>query len=108
MPADGLRGSEGLSEVRDRVQHLRVLLTLLNGGRRVEVEETNVRYVAGGATDLTTKMFFLLRDFDILPYGLGDSYYKKSLARANALPLVGMEGVKSWFEWCKKSRSPLA
>lgn len=102
MPVAGLRGLEGLSEVRDRVQHLRVLLTLLNGGHHVEVEETNVHLVWRGKSQQETKMSFLLRDFNVLPYGLGDSYYKNRLARPNALPLVGMAGVKSWFEWCKK------
>ena len=100
IPVTGLRGLTGLGEVRNKVQHLRVLLTLLNGGRRVEVEETNVHFVGKGGSQQTTKMSFLLRNFDILPYGLGDGYYKNRLAVTDALPLVGMEGIKNWFEWC--------
>lgn len=100
IPVAGLRGLAGLGEVRNKVQHLRVLLTLLNGGRRVEVETTSVHFVGKKRSQQPTKMSFLLRDFDILSYGLGDGYYKNRLAVMNGLSLVGMEGVKSWFEWC--------
>ena len=102
MPTAGLRGLKGLSVVRDRVQHLRVLLTLLNGGHHVEVETTSVNFIGQGGSQLPTKMSFLLRDFNVLSYGLGDGYYKNRLAKRTALSMIEMEGVKRWFQWCDK------
>lgn len=97
IPTAKLRGPAGLRDVRNKVQSLRVLLTLLNGGSHVEVDQTRVHFE--GQERQPSKMSFLLRDFEVLSYGLGDGYHKARLAVPNALLLIGMEGVKRWFGW---------
>ena len=96
----GLRGMAGFSEVRNKVHTLRVLLTLLSGGNTVEVNEVRVRLVDECEYPHPVEMSFLLRPFDVLSYGLGDLYYRSRLTVPHALFLVGMKGVKDWFEWC--------
>ena len=100
IPVAGLRGMAGFGEVRNKVHSLRVLLTLLNGGRAVEVDKVHIRLDEKCKHPHTVEMSFLFRAFDVLSYGLGDRYYKSRLTVPHALFLIGMRGVESWFEWC--------
>lgn len=101
MPVQGACGLGGLKKVRQATQSLRVLLTLLNGGKTVDVQKVSVEWEGGGDAP-PTNVIFPMKDFHILPLTLGDGYYKNRLARPDAIKQIGINGVKQWFAWCDK------
>ena len=100
MPVDGT-GFEAIETVRDRVELLLVLLTLLNGGFRVNVDKVKVR-LAGVST--AVEMLFPTRKFDVLEFGM-DYYFRNRLRCGGGLRSIGMEGVEKWVSWYSRFRN---
>lgn len=94
-------GLDAIAAVRNRVEALLVLLTLLNGGYRVPVEKVSVRLY--GLED-AVEIMFPMRTVDILEFGM-DYYYRDRLMCPGGLRAIGMEGLQKWVEWHARFRN---
>lgn len=98
MPV-GARGLEAIRLVRERVEALLVLLTLLNGGYRVSVDGIQVGIDGQKEPD---DMLFPIRSFDIPEFG---RFFGHRLRCDEGLRSIGMEGVMKWLEWHSRFRN---
>lgn len=100
MPVHG-QGMQAIMAVRNQVEALLVLLTLLNGGYSVSVDKVSMRLV--GMHD-SVEMLFPIRMFDVLEFGM-DYYYRNRLQCSGGLRAVGMEGLSKWVKWHSRFRN---
>ena len=100
MPVGG-KGLEAIRSLRNEVEALHVLLTLLNGGSRVNIDKVEVCLL--GAKN-PVEIVFPMRVFDILEFGM-DHYFRNRLKCIGGLRHIRMEGVKKWVEWHSQFRN---
>ena len=100
MPVCG-KGLEALEAVRDRIEALRILLALLNGGRRVDISKVEV-HIVGISSPID--VLFPTKTLDVLQFGL-DIYFRNRLICHGGLRTMGMKRVKKWVEWHSRFRN---
>lgn len=100
MPNGG-SGLETIKTVRERVEGLLVLLTLLNGGNRVSADKVEVD-ICG--EKYPVEILFPTRTFDVLEFGM-DHYFRNRLLCVGGLRSIGMEGLERWMDWHSRFRN---